>query len=103
MNVVERQRYSWHGGDSLDQTPTEGSTSQVGEGGMTFPTGVVEYGLQSEMNSNRRPCMSPMSILQSSHSQEICPLLHGDGKIFRAMNSSSLLQIYRCPSQYISR
>ncbi|KAI4543765.1 hypothetical protein MG293_006559 [Ovis ammon polii] len=35
--------------------------------------------------------------------QEICPLLHGDGKIFGAVNSSSLLQIYRCPSQYISR
>ena len=31
MNVVERQRYSQHGGDLLDQTPMEGSTSQVGE------------------------------------------------------------------------
>lgn len=31
MNVVERQKYRQHGGDLLDQTPTEGSTSQVGE------------------------------------------------------------------------
>lgn len=41
MNVVERQRYSRHGGDSLDQTPTEGSTSQVGEADLIW--GVLQW------------------------------------------------------------